>query len=113
MIRVLKIGEESFLRRIAKYVEEARAMKPGIIQLVDRILKIYVPGVIVIAGIGFLIWTFGSYFATGKMNIIRAAFASISVFIMGYPCALGMATPLALIRDKKCKELQGISWRRG
>lgn len=45
MVLVTRVGEESFLQQIAHQIEEARAKKPGILQLVDRVLAVYVPGV--------------------------------------------------------------------
>ncbi len=97
-VRVTRVGQESFLQRVARYVEEARVLKPGLIQLVDRILKIYVLAVISISMVSFLAWSLGSWVLVGKADSIRAIYAALSVLVMGYPCALGMATPLAMIR---------------
>jgi len=60
VIRVTKIGEESFLAQVARQVEEARALKPGILAVVDRVLQVYVPAVLVFAGAAVLIWTLGA-----------------------------------------------------
>lgn len=113
IIRVTKVGEESFLQQVARHLQEARALKPGIIQLVDQILKYFVPGVLVFAGAAILIWTFGVWIVTGKADIIRATFAALAVLVMGYPCALGMATPLAMIRGGGEAALKGILMRSG
>ncbi len=113
VVEVTQVGDESFLQQVARYIEEARAMKPGIMQLVDLVLKYYVPGVILFAGAGLLIWTLGSWLVTGQLDVSRAIFAALAVFVMGYPCALGMATPLALIRGGGEAAGKGILLRSG
>lgn len=113
VIEVTRIGEESFLQQVARYIEEARVMKPGILQVVDVVLKYYVPTVIGFAALGFLIWTLGAWLVTGQVNLPRAIFAMLAVFVMGYPCALGMATPLAMIRGGGEAAQKGILMRSG
>ncbi len=113
VVEVTRIGEESFLAQVARYIQEARAMKPGILQLVDVVLKYFVPGVIGFAGMSFLAWTLGAWLATGEMDISRAIFATLAVFVMGYPCALGMATPLAMIRGGGMAAERGVLMRSG
>ncbi|MBW2066663.1 MAG: cation-translocating P-type ATPase [Deltaproteobacteria bacterium] len=98
LIEVTHVGEETFLQKVARYVEEAKALKPSIIVLADRVLGIYVPSVIIISIGSFLFWYFGMTFLGGKSSLLVAVYAALSVLIIGYPCALGMATPLALIR---------------
>lgn len=113
VVEITAIGEETFLQQVARHIEEARAMKPGIIQLVDRVLQFYVPGVVGFAALAILIWTGGSWLVTGEINLVRAIFAMLAVFVMGYPCALGMATPLAMIRGGGMAADRGILMRAG
>ena len=113
VVAVTTLGEDAFLQQVAHHIEEARAMKPGVIQLVDRVLTYYVPGVIAFAGLAVLIWTLGAYLVTGQTNLVRGIFAMLAVFVMGYPCALGMATPLALIRGGGMAADRGILMRSG
>lgn len=113
VVRVTRVGEESFLQRIARHIEDARALKPGIIQLVEKVLKYFVPAVLGFAAFGFLLWTMGSLIITGHMNLSRAVFAMLAVLVMGYPCAFGMATPLALIRGGGMAAQKGILIRSG
>ncbi|SMC03658.1 copper-(or silver)-translocating P-type ATPase [Sulfobacillus thermosulfidooxidans DSM 9293] len=113
MVLVTRVGEESFLQQIAHQIEEARAKKPGILQLVDRVLAVYVPGVLAAAALAILIWTLGDYMVSGHMDITRGIFAMLAVFVMGYPCALGMATPLAMIRGGGMAAEHGILIRGG
>jgi heavy metal translocating P-type ATPase len=111
LVRATRIGEESFIQQVAGQIEEARAMKPGITQLVDRVLKYYVPGVLGFASLGFLFWTLGSWLLGGEVDFKRGVFASLAVLVMGYPCALGMATPLAMIRGGGKAAEKGILMR--
>lgn len=66
------------------------------------------PGILIAAAAGFLIWSVGLWAFTGQPDIPRAIFAALAVLVMGYPCALGMATPLALIRGGGMAAERGI-----
>lgn len=118
LVAVTATGEDAFLNQVAREIEEARAMKPGIIQLADRVLKYFVPGVLAIATLSFLFWVIvpaiwsGGPFGTGP-NVQRGVFAALAVLVLGYPCALGMATPLALIRGGGKAANHGILMRSG
>ncbi|MBI2850564.1 MAG: heavy metal translocating P-type ATPase [Chloroflexi bacterium] len=113
VIRVTRVGAESFLQKVAQSIQEARALKPGILILVDRVLKYFVPGVLIAAGIAFLIWTLGAWAVTGSPDFSRAVFAALAALVMGYPCALGMASPLAMIRGGGIAAEKGILMRSG
>ncbi|MEW5707518.1 MAG: heavy metal translocating P-type ATPase [Pseudomonadota bacterium] len=111
LVRVARVGEESFLSQVARQVEEARALKPGVLALVDRILQVYVPAVLAFAAAAIAVWTLGSWSVAGEANWTRAVFAALAVLVMGYPCALGMATPLAMIRGGGMAAERGILMR--
>ena len=111
VVRVTKVGEEGFLSQVARQVEEARALKPGLLALVDRILQIYVPAVLLFAAAAVFIWTAGAWWMSGAADWTRAVFAALAVLVMGYPCALGMATPLAMIRGGGMAAERGILMR--
>ncbi|WP_123539277.1 heavy metal translocating P-type ATPase [Halosimplex salinum] len=113
LIEVTATGEDAFLNQVAREIEEARAMKPGIIQLADRVLKYFVPGVLTIAGLSFLFWVVAPLAWGAAPNVQRGAFAALAVLVLGYPCALGMATPLALIRGGGKAANRGILMRSG
>ena len=118
LVEVTATGEDAFLNQVAREIEEARAMKPSIIQLADRVLKYFVPGVLTIAVLSFLFWIVvptvvpGTILGTGP-QIQTGAFAALAVLVLGYPCALGMATPLALIRGGGKAANRGILMRSG
>jgi heavy metal translocating P-type ATPase len=80
---------------------------------VDRILVYFVPGVLAFAGFAILIWTAGAWLVTGQPDVMRATYAALAALVMGYPCALGMATPLAMIRGGGEAALKGILMRTG
>ena len=113
VIRVTQVGKDTFLRTVARYVGEARAMKPGILRLVDQVLVVYVPAVFTATVLGLLFWTIGGLIRIGEPDWLRASFAALGVLIMGYPCALGMATPLAIIRASGEAAERGILMRSG
>ena len=111
LVRVTRVGEESFLQQVARHIQEARALKPGILLLLDLILKYFVPGIFAVAAAAFVFWTLGAWLLWGAPDWDRAGFASLAVLVMGYPCALGMATPLAMIRGGGEAARQGILMR--
>jgi len=113
LVRVTRVGEESFLRQVARHVEEAKAMKPGIMVLVDRVLLWYVPAVLGIAAAALLFWGFAPLAWGDAMRWVVAIYAAVTVLVMGYPCALGMATPLAMIRGGGMAAERGILMRSG
>ncbi len=113
LVKVTKVGEQSFLQQVARSIQEARALKPGIMQIVEHVLKVFVPGVLIAAVVAFIIWTLGAWLITGEPNLERAIFATLATLVMGYPCALGMATPLAMIRGGGMAAQKGILMRSG
>lgn len=118
LIEVSATGDNAFLNQVARQIEEARAMKPGVVELADKVLRYFVPGVLLIAVASFLFWTIVPTFLSGTFlgsgpQIQTAAFAALAVLVLGYPCALGMATPLALIRGGGMAANRGILMRSG
>ncbi len=111
LVRVTRVAEESFLEQVARHIQEARALKPGILLLLDRILKYFVPGVLTVAVLAFVFWALGARLLWGAPDWERAVLAALAVLVMGYPCALGMATPLAMIRGGGEAARQGILMR--
>ena len=81
LVKVTKVGEESFLAQVAHYIEEARAMKPGVLQLVDAVLRFYIPGVLIFGVSAFLIWTVGAWLVAGRPDVTRAVFAMLAVYM--------------------------------
>ncbi len=108
LVEVVRVGAESFLAQVARSVQEARALKPGVIVVVDRVLRVFVPAVLVVAGLALAGWVVGPWLVGGRPDLQRGVFAALAVLVMGYPCALGMATPLAMIRGGGMAAERGI-----
>ena len=88
-----KVGSETILAHIIKMVQQAQGSKPPVQKLVDKIASIFVPVVMAIAIISFVVW-----FAFGGENAItQALIALVSVLVIACPCALGLATPTAIM----------------
>ncbi len=91
VVRAERVGEETMLAQIGRLVTQAQTGKAPVQRLADRISAVFVPVVIVIA-----LGTFGVWLATG--GGLQAAFtAAVAVLIIACPCALGLATPTALL----------------
>lgn len=88
-----KIGSETMLAQIIKMVQDAQGSKAPVQKLVDKIAGIFVPIVIIIAIASFIIWNiFG-----GENGFTQGLLALITVLIIACPCALGLATPTAIM----------------
>ncbi|MCX6244380.1 MAG: heavy metal translocating P-type ATPase [Bacteroidetes bacterium] len=88
-----KVGSETILAHIIKLVQEAQGSRAPVQRQVDRIASVFVPVVIGIAIITFIAWSFASPNAGSPIALICA----ITVLVIACPCALGLATPTALI----------------
>ncbi|PIQ20022.1 MAG: copper-translocating P-type ATPase [Cytophagales bacterium CG18_big_fil_WC_8_21_14_2_50_42_9] len=88
-----KTGSDTLLAQIIKTVQQAQASKPPVQKLVDKIAGIFVPAVILIALFSFAVW----YFLGVENNQTYALQALITVLIIACPCALGLATPTAIM----------------
>ena len=113
LVRVTAIGQDSFLRRVITSVEDARALKPGLLHIVDRVLRVYTPTVLGISALALLGWLIGPVLAGYPMDLERAVFASLSVLVMGYPCAVGISTPLSIVRGGGEAAERGVLMRTG
>ena len=113
VVEVTAVGEQSFLAQVIRHVEDARALKPGILHLVDRVLRIFAPSVLLLAVGAFALWTLGPLLVSGEPDLDRAVFAALSVLVMGYPCAVGIAAPLAIVRGAGAAANEGILMRTG
>jgi P-type Cu+ transporter len=107
-VRVTAVGEASFLQRVAREVEDARALKPGLLHLVDRILVVYTPTVLTIAALAALGWATAPWLIGSEPDLERAVFAGLS-----YPCAVGISAPLSIVRGAGEAAERGILMRTG
>ena len=89
--KATKVGRDTMLSQIIDLVEEAQGSKMKIQRLADRVSSIFVPSVMIVAATSFIVWSLlGSSFIF-SLNIF------ISVLIIACPCALGLATPIAIM----------------
>ena len=92
LMKAEKVGDETLLSQIIKMVNEASRSKAPIQKLADKISKIFVPTVIGISILTFILWRiFG-----GENALIYALVNAVAVLIVACPCALGLATPMSL-----------------
>ncbi|WP_291036772.1 heavy metal translocating P-type ATPase [Dyadobacter sp. 50-39] len=87
-IKVSKIGSDSFLSQIVSLMSRIAEKKPPIELLADKLMNYYGPVVFIVAAIAFLAWGL----VTG--NYVQATLVMLTTIIMGYPCALGITTPM-------------------
>lgn len=88
-----KVGADTVLARIIKMVQDAQGSKAPVQQLVDKIASIFVPVVILIALITLVVWViFG-----GENSFTQGLLAMVTVLVIACPCALGLATPTAIM----------------
>ncbi|CAM5220089.1 Cu+-exporting ATPase OS=Castellaniella defragrans OX=75697 GN=HNR28_002364 PE=3 SV=1 [Castellaniella defragrans] len=113
LVRVSVVGEESFLRQVVRSVEDARALKPGLLHLVDRVLRVYTPIVLATATASTLFWLIGPWLLGAAPDLQRAVFAGLSVLVMGYPCAVGISAPLSIVRGAGEAAERGVLMRTG
>ena len=105
-IRVTKIGEETALAQIIHLVEEAQASSAPVQRFADRVVEKFVPIVFTVAAVSFIYWYITSGFS-------KAFFALLAVILIACPCALGIATPTAILAGVGKGAEYGILLRSG
>ncbi|MGK7933385.1 MAG: heavy metal translocating P-type ATPase [Microcystaceae cyanobacterium] len=89
--KAIKVGKDTVLAQIVKLVQEAQGSKAPIQKLADKVTEWFVPAVITIASLTFIIW----FYIIGDVPI--AIMTTVGVLIIACPCALGLATPTAIM----------------
>ena len=92
-----KVGKETALAQIVRLVEEAQGSKAPIQKLADQVSAIFVPIVILIAAVTFLAWYFLVPGAWGGGDFTTALINMVAVLVIACPCAMGLATPTAVM----------------
>ncbi len=108
-LRAVKVGRDTALSQIIRVVEEAQGSKAPIQRIADRISGIFVPIVVSIAFMSFLIW----YFAVEPGNFSGALEKAIAVLVIACPCALGLATPTSIMAGSGRAAEFGILFKGG
>ena len=91
LVRATRIGSDTELARITRMVLAAQSEKAPAQQLADRISRVFVPVVLVLSVITFIAWYVGDF------GIAKSITAAVAVLVIACPCALGLATPIALM----------------
>ncbi len=127
-VKVEKIGKDTFLSQIIKMVEEAQGSKVPIQEFADKVTAFFVPIVIILASIAFASWMIfpetlqsvtswaANYLAwvnPEASTLTQAIFATVAVLVIACPCALGLATPTALMVGSGMGAENGILIRNG
>jgi Cu+-exporting ATPase len=102
LMRVTAVGHETVLSHIIRLVEDAQAAKAPIQRLVDKVAEVFVPVVLVIA-----LLTLGAWMATGA-DFETALIHAVAVLVIACPCALGLATPVAIMAGTGVAAKHGI-----
>jgi Cu+-exporting ATPase len=102
IIQATRVGQDSTLARIIQMVYGAQSSRAPIQRLVDRVSAVFVPAVLAIAALTFAGW----WFHTGQ--VAPALVAAVSVLVIACPCALGLATPTAIVAGMGAAARAGI-----
>lgn len=106
-LKVERVAAESFIARMARMVEEAQNRKAPIQSLADRVATIFVPLVILVAAATWIFWL------SSNVPHTEALLNAVSVLIVACPCALGLATPTAVLVASGSAATRGILFRGG
>lgn len=96
-VKTTKVGKETVLSQIVNMVEDAQMDRPPIQRFVDRVTNIFVPIVVGISFITFLCWYFLFYPVIGEQYSLWALKTAVAVLVIACPCAMGLATPTAIM----------------
>jgi Cu+-exporting ATPase len=103
-VRVTKIGKDTVLAKVIRLVEEAQFTKAPVQRLADKVAGIFVPVVILISIAAFFVW----YFLGPDPKVTNGLLSFVSVLIIACPCALGLATPTAIMVSTGVGAKRGI-----
>jgi Cu+-exporting ATPase len=127
-IKATKVGKDTFLSQVIKMVKECQGTKVPIQEFADKVTSYFVPAVLLIATATFILWMVMPSFIGGVANWAQsflpwvdptlgvftlAIFATVAVLVIACPCALGLATPTALMVGSGLGAENGIIIRRG
>ncbi|MBI4865898.1 MAG: copper-translocating P-type ATPase [Candidatus Wallbacteria bacterium] len=109
LMQATRVGRETLLAQIVRLVEDAQARRAPIERFADRVSAVFVPAVIALAAATFIAWAFLFPDAIGGRNsLLFAATAATAVLVIACPCALGLATPTAILVGSGAGLTRGI-----
>lgn len=92
-LKAQEVGQKTMLAQMIRMVQEAQGSKAPVQRVVDKIALVFVPVVLLLAIVTFLLW----YFIGGQTLLPQAILSAVSVLVIACPCAMGLATPTALM----------------
>lgn len=108
-VKATKVGKDTALSQIVKVVEDAQGSKAEIQRLADKISGVFVPIVVLIAVITFLVW----YFIVTPGDFRSSLIPMISILVIACPCALGLATPTSIMAGSGRAAEMGLLFKGG
>ncbi len=108
-LKATNVGKDTALAQIVKVVEDAQGSKAEIQRLADKISGVFVPIVVVIAIVSFLIW----YFVVTPGDFRSSLIPMISILVIACPCALGLATPTSIMAGSGRAAEMGLLYKGG
>lgn len=109
LMSVSHIGTDTVLSQIIEMIRQAQSSKPPIARMVDKVASIFVPVVVTIAIITFILW----YWLGPEPSLSYAIVTAMTVLVIACPCALGLATPISIITGVGKAAQSGILVRNG
>lgn len=128
LVQATRVGEETFLAQVVRLVEDCQTTKVPVQLLADRVTAIFVPTALAIAAVTFLAWVLAPEFMGAAASALEgtipwvandlgrlsmAVFAAVAVLVIACPCALGLATPTALMVGTGRAAENGVLFRSG
>jgi Cu+-exporting ATPase len=109
LVKATKVGSDSFLSQVVKLVEEAMGRKPAIQRLVDKVAGYFAYAVMIAALSVFLAW----YFVLAAGVTVMAIIPAVAILVVACPCALGLATPTAIMVGMGKAASNGVLFKSG
>ncbi|MGI0021396.1 MAG: heavy metal translocating P-type ATPase [Nitrososphaeraceae archaeon] len=109
LVKATKVGSESFLSHVVELVEEAMGKKPAMQKLVDKIAGYFAYAVMAAAFTTFLVW----YFIISQGSTAVAIIPAVAILVIACPCALGLATPTAIMVGMGKSASNGVLFKSG
>ena len=97
IVKATSVGEETILSQIINMVEEAQMDKAPIQRFADKVSNVFVPVVVFLSLVTFISWYFSSYATGGHLSFVWSLKMAIAVLVIACPCAMGLATPTAIM----------------
>lgn len=112
-IEAVNVGKDTVLAQIIRLVEEAQGSKAPIQKLADQVSAVFVPIVVLISAVTFLVWMFLIPAIAPSSPFTRALLTAVAVLVVACPCAMGLATPTAIMVGTGKGAQNGILFRSG